>query len=87
VREELIRILEASELWDRRVWNLQVTNVSTDSVEVRALMTARDATTAWDLRCEVRERLLLFLQRNLPTGLPRRRLDVIENGAEAYAHE
>jgi small-conductance mechanosensitive channel len=87
VREELIRILEASELWDRRVWNLQVTNVSTDSVEVRALMTARDATTAWDLRCEVRERLLLFLQRNLPTGLPRRRLDVIENGAEAYVHE
>jgi hypothetical protein len=50
-------------------------------------MTARDATTAWDLRCEVRERLLLFLQRNLPTGLPRRRLDVIENGAEAYVHE
>jgi small-conductance mechanosensitive channel len=86
VREELRRILETSALWDRRTWNLQVTDIGKESVEVRALMTARDATTAWDLRCEVREQLLLFLQRTLPVALPRRRVNVIENGVEAYAH-
>jgi small-conductance mechanosensitive channel len=86
VREELRRILETSALWDRRTWNLQVTDIGKESVELRALMTARDATTAWDLRCEVREQLLLFLQRTLPVALPRRRVNVIENGVEAYAH-
>jgi small-conductance mechanosensitive channel len=85
VREELRSILDGSELWDRRSWNLQVTDIGTDSVELRALMTARDASTAWDLRCQVREQLLKFLQRRLPSGLPRRRVDVIENGVEAYA--
>jgi small-conductance mechanosensitive channel len=86
VREELRRILETSALWDRRTWNLQVTDVGKDSAELRALMTARDATTAWDLRCEVREALLLFLQRSLPAALPRHRVNVVENGKEAYAH-
>jgi small-conductance mechanosensitive channel len=86
VRDELRRILETTPLWDRRTWCLQVTDVGKDSVELRALMTARDASTAWDLRCEVREKLLLFLQRSLPIALPRRRVNVIENGVEAYAH-
>jgi hypothetical protein len=29
--------------------------------------------TAWDLRCEVRERLLEFVQQNYPQCLPRNR--------------
>ena len=37
VREELRSILDGSELWDRRSWNLQVTDIGTDSVELRAL--------------------------------------------------
>ncbi len=80
VREELYSILQASDLWDRRMWNLQVTEISRDSVELRALMSARDASTTWDLRCEVREKLLKFLQARMPSGLPRWRVDLVKDG-------
>jgi hypothetical protein len=39
-------------------------------------MSAADSPTAWNLRCEVREKLLEFLQREFPQCLPRVRLDL-----------
>jgi small-conductance mechanosensitive channel len=77
VRQELLRILEDSKLWDGRVWNLQVTDATDRTVELRALMSAPDASTAWDLRCQVRERLIGFLQRRHPESLPRLRAEVV----------
>jgi small-conductance mechanosensitive channel len=74
LRQELTRLLQASKLWDQRVNVLQVTDVREHAVQIRALMSARDAGTAWDLRCEVREGLLKFLQQNHPASLPRVRL-------------
>src|SRR5690606_33302555 len=74
LRAELTRVLEASRLWDRRVNVLQVTDVREHTVMVRALMSASNAGFAWDLRCEVREGLLRFLQREHPRSLPRLRL-------------
>jgi small-conductance mechanosensitive channel len=76
VRAELTRILEASPRWDKKVNSLQVTNASEHTVELRALMSAKDSPTAWDLRCEVREKLLEFLQESFPQCLPRTRVDV-----------
>ncbi len=84
VREELGNILDQSENWDRRTWSLQVTDATERIVQLRALMTARDAPTAWDLRCEVRERLLAFLQHELPSALPRQRVDMVHDGVGAY---
>lgn len=72
-REELKRILDDSGLWDGRAWGLQVTNTTDRTVELRALMSAPDAPTAWDLRCLVRERFVAFLQREYPQCLPRTR--------------
>ncbi len=71
VRQELTRILEASQLWDRKVNVLQVTDVKNTTLELRALASAADAGKAWDLRCEVREKLVTFLQENYPESLPR----------------
>ena len=76
VREELYRILKTSHLWDGKVWGLQTTNVSERTVELRALMSAADASNAWDLRCEVREKLIEFIQKQYPDGLPRVRAEV-----------
>jgi small-conductance mechanosensitive channel len=76
VREELYRILKESGLWDGKVWNLQITNMTERVVELRALMSAQDASTAWNLRCEVREKLLDFIQSNYPGALPRVRAEV-----------
>jgi small-conductance mechanosensitive channel len=71
LRGELHRILEASGMWDGKVWNLQVTNSTDRSIEIRALMSAPDSGRAWDLRCLVRERMVAYLQRNYPNSLPR----------------
>jgi small-conductance mechanosensitive channel len=75
VRQELHRILKASELWDGKVCVLQVTNTSERTIELRALMSAADASTAWSLRCEVREKLVDFIKKSYPETLPRLRAE------------
>jgi small-conductance mechanosensitive channel len=82
VRQELHRLLEANENWDRRAWGLVVTDATDRTVELRALMSAADAGTAWDLRCEIREQLIAFLQSRYPGGLPRIRAEV-QHSADA----
>lgn len=75
IREELLRILEGSVLWDRKVCVLQVTNSTERALELRALMSASEASDAWSLRCEVREKLVAFIQKNYPEALPRLRTE------------
>lgn len=74
VRAELTRILESTPLWDKKVNVLQVTDSKESSVELRALMSAKDSPTAWDLRVLVREKLIEFLQKNYPESLPKKRV-------------
>ena len=45
-------------------------------IELRALMSARNAPEAWDLRCAIREGLIVYLQREHPAALPRLRADI-----------
>jgi small-conductance mechanosensitive channel len=88
IREELQRILKATALWDGRVWGLQVTNATDKTVELRALMSASDATNAWNLRCEVREKLIEFVRCNFPEGLPKVRAEIREeHGRETASSE
>ena len=77
VRNQLHHVLETSKLWDGKVWGLQVTNATDRTVELRALMSAPNSPTAWDLRCHVREKLILFLQEQFPQSLPRIRAEVL----------
>ncbi|PXX27709.1 mechanosensitive ion channel family protein [Arenibacter sp. ARW7G5Y1] len=74
LREELTRILSSSELWDGNVNVLQVTDAKAQSIEIRALVSAVDSATAWDLRVLVREKLIGFLQEHYPESLPHTRL-------------
>jgi len=74
VREELGRILKQSQLWDSKVCVLQVTNATERTVELRALMSAADASSAWSLRCEVREKLIEYIGEKYPQALPRLRI-------------
>ena len=76
IREELHHILKNSELWDGKVCVLQVTNTSDRTIELRALMSASDASTGWSLRCEVREKLIEFIQKNYPQSLPKLRAEL-----------
>jgi len=75
IRAELHRILKDSEFWDGKVCVLQATNTSERTVELRALMSAADASTAWSLRCQVREKMVDFIQKNYPDALPKLRAE------------
>ncbi|MDD2380175.1 MAG: mechanosensitive ion channel, partial [Mariniphaga sp.] len=74
LRKELTRLLEISPLWDKKVNVLQVTDAKPNSVEVRALVSAKDSSTAWDLRVYIREKMIEFLQKNYPESLPKTRI-------------
>lgn len=78
LRLEFTRILTSSYLWDKKVNVLQVSEASEHTIQVRALMSTADSTSAWDLRCEVREKLLEFIQKNYPQCLPRNRNELPE---------
>ena len=76
LRAELTRLLTDHPLWDGKVNVLQVTDSRERVIELRALMSARNAPEAWDLRCAIREGLIVYLQREHPAALPRLRADI-----------
>ena len=86
LRQEFTRILESSTLWDRRVNALQVTNLSEHTMEIRCLLSAKNSSEQFDLRCLVREKMIDFIQKNYPDAFPRTRFsDVSQSDNEKSA--
>lgn len=84
IREELNRITKDSENWDGRVSLVQITDNTAETVQVRALVSSSDAGKLWNLRCEVREKLIHFIQKEHPEALPVTRAELRESrGANA----
>jgi len=77
VRNQLYEVIKGHNLWDGKVWRLHVIDATDKTVELRALMSAANASDAWELRCYVREQLLSFLQKNYPHCLPKIRAEVL----------
>lgn len=73
LREELDRILEGNALWNGNTKVVQVIDTKETTIVVRILVSAKNAPTAWDLRCDVREKLIRFIQAHHPDKLPRMR--------------
>jgi small-conductance mechanosensitive channel len=71
IRQELERILQDSKLWNGKVGLVQVTDTTAQAMEIRLLLSADDASLAWDLRCEVREKMIAFVQTHFPENLPK----------------
>ncbi|WP_410216347.1 mechanosensitive ion channel family protein [Paracoccus sp. (in: a-proteobacteria)] len=76
LRAEAERVVRASRLWNGEVFALQVTDYTPREAEIRILASAGNAGRAFDLRCEIREALLAYLQRGQPQALPRTRTDI-----------
>lgn len=74
LRRQLNELVHASKLWDGKVVNLQVVEATADAIQIRMLATASDASRVWDLRCELREKMIAYLQETHPDWLPHRRL-------------
>jgi small-conductance mechanosensitive channel len=77
LRRKVEEIVTASPLWDKRVVNLQVSDATERTVQIRILASAANASAAWDLRCDIREQIIVFLQQQYPEALPRQRAEVI----------
>lgn len=73
IRARFIEEVKANSRWDGRVAILQVTDHRADALELRGLLSARNAGVAFDLRCEVREAMLDFLRTEMPEALVRSR--------------
>jgi small-conductance mechanosensitive channel len=90
LRAKLMEIAHASPLWDGGVVVLQVSDAKERTLELRALISARSVMAAWDLRCEVRERLIAYMQAEYPEALPRTRAEVVDGSmarrAKSPAH-
>ncbi|SEN68946.1 mechanosensitive ion channel family protein [Actinacidiphila rubida] len=71
MRKRLLEILEQSPEWDRRAWGLVVIDSTPTTIQVRALLTAKDAGDIFTLRCIVREQLVDWIRCDHPYALPR----------------
>jgi hypothetical protein len=70
VRAEFEKFVTHNPLWDKRTSSVLVTDATGGYVQVRFLVSAEDSSTQWDLRCQVREHMVTWLQKNHPTALP-----------------
>jgi len=82
IRRRLEQAVRESKLWDGAVVNLQVVESHPRTIELRALVSARTAPQSWDLRCEIREKLLSFIREQMPEALPRERTTISPLGAD-----
>tara|TARA_Y100000814_G_scaffold36001_1_gene22989 strand:+ start:13045 stop:14235 length:1191 start_codon:yes stop_codon:yes gene_type:complete len=78
MRAELKRIVEADPLWDKRSAVLQITDATAGFVRVRITVTAANSGALWDLRCNIREAMVEWLQAKSPAGVPRTRVEMVE---------
>jgi small-conductance mechanosensitive channel len=71
IRAKAVEIVQASPLWDGQDVKLQVTEAHERTIELRVVASARTSGDAYDLACELREKLITYLQSELPSALPR----------------
>lgn len=74
LREKTEEIVKAAPLWDGKVFNLAVTDLKDQVMEIRILVSATSAGKTFDLRCHVREKLMEYIQQSYPDALPRLRI-------------
>ena len=83
IRLKAREIASQSKLWDEKILSVQVTDAKENTMVVRIIVGAYSSSAAWDLRCELREKLIDFLQKDHPTALPRQRQEAVATGNSA----
>ncbi|MFB9867730.1 mechanosensitive ion channel family protein [Vreelandella sulfidaeris] len=82
LRQEFLRLLDTMKQWDGKVATVQVTDTNDQALQVRFLMSARNSSQNWDLRCAIREGLVTFIQHYYPAQLPRLRARLMDTSPE-----
>jgi len=79
LRQKFLQIINNNALWDKQIAELLVTKTDASSVEVRVSFSAKNATDVWDMRCNIREQLIEFIQKQYPNSLPKIRRERLLN--------
>ena len=80
LRSKLEAIVHASIHWDGDVVSLVVIDITERTAKIRCTASAKNASAAFDLKCEIREKMLAFMRDDCPEALPRDRVDVADVG-------
>jgi hypothetical protein len=81
----LQRIVEASAHWDGDVAGLQMTDASERTATLRVIASAKNAPELWNLRCEIREKLVAYIRDHHPEALPALRMQPHTSDGMPYA--
>jgi small-conductance mechanosensitive channel len=76
VREKFLELVKASALWDGQVAALHVSDATERTMQLRGIMSAASSGRSWDLRCEIREKMVAWLLQAYPDALPKMRMDL-----------
>lgn len=82
IREKAKALAEADPLWNEQVFAVQVTDTTPTNIAVRILVSANDAPSAFDLRCHLREAIIVFLRDEYPHSLPQSRILVQDSNQQ-----
>lgn len=74
IREQFKQILDKTPLWNGRVYSMDITNVSEQTIQIRFTMSAEGPGPSFELGCFVREEMIMFMQAQHPEAFPRQRL-------------
>jgi small-conductance mechanosensitive channel len=91
MRKKLDEFVRESQHWDGKLALIQVVNADKLTIEARALVSGANSGAVWDLRCEVREKMITYLLDHHAHCLPRIRQEQYkmepppQNGADRDA--
>lgn len=86
LRKQFNTLLKNSPLWDQKISSFEVTELREQSVQIRALVSAKNSSDLWKLRCDIREKLLQFMAHHHPTMLPKTRQMSIDSNELNTSH-
>jgi small-conductance mechanosensitive channel len=86
IREQFLAILASSPDWDGNVARCQVTQSGVSTMQIRFVMSSPDSSRSWNLECELREKMITYLQERYPEALPRVRAEMVPSSL-ATVHE
>lgn len=75
LREAMPNILKSSSFWNGHFWNAQVVETNDKAMQLRILMSADDSASSWDLKCEIREKVVDHIRKTQPEALPKLRFE------------
>jgi small-conductance mechanosensitive channel len=76
LRQEFFRYVEAHPAWDGRTKSMVIADAKETSIQIRALVSASDPEKLWNLRCDVREALITYVQQNHSAHLVKTRVTI-----------